>query len=148
MVVPQPINFDQGLELAINATPEAVAITLNKTLKSVVMEEWGNLRVEPVEHFSGSAYSLMLQTDRGGGSIGLIFLGSHKGGTLLRVPPGRGSTAPFTSFAMDPNGVLFWRYFKLLVENFVQLMFLEVDWDKRWLGLGLLASGTVMDNTN
>ena len=131
----EKIDFSDGVELTINTTQQEVLIILRKALQEVELEEWGILRVERVDHHSGAAFSILLHTDRGSGSLGLIFLEQQGLRTSLRIPPGRGSTVPFTSFAMDPEGVLFSRYLVVVAKTLMELGLTEIDWPKRWLGL-------------
>lgn len=129
------IDFGDGVEITINTTQQKALAILGKALEEVELEEWGILRVERVDHHSGAALSVLLHTDRGSGSLGLIFLEQRGLKTSLRIPPGRGSTVPFTSFAMDPEGIFFSRYLVAVAKILMQLGLTEVDWPKRWLGL-------------
>ena len=36
---------------------------------------------------------------------------------------------------MDPEGILFSRYFVVVARTLMQLGLTEIDWPKRWLGL-------------
>lgn len=112
MVAVDPLEEDESFAALLSGTPEMVKALIRLLCHEFVgppkftLEEAGHGRVGPginlhVEH----------------GSIGWIFLLSLPGNrTLLRVPPGRES--PGVRWDHDPDGALFAKFLRHLLEQF------------------------------
>lgn len=119
-------SLKEPFTVRIAASPETVHYVLKETADRPQGDAGLRFHLEDIEHKYGPALSLRVTSPTGNGAIGSIFLlPSTDNGTLLRVPPGRGSKNSVRSFEHDPNGDVFAHYLTTALEKMERLGFIS-----------------------
>ncbi|MGQ9571971.1 MAG: hypothetical protein ACUVV3_02110 [Dehalococcoidia bacterium] len=128
--------FEEAVEIALDGDPESIRAVLASVAEETAICGRRPFWLEDVQHRSyGRCLSVRASAAQGEGPIGLIVLVSlPPGRTLLRVPPGRGSTRAAEAFSVDTVGELFIEFLKRSAGAPARLGFLPVEKQKPPLG--------------
>lgn len=117
-MTPEILDFQESLDYRLTGTPDAV-----KDILRSVASDSGNYRLEEaIDSDVGSCLIVRVRSQNREGPIGKMFVWPLPGDrALLRIPSGRGSRSPESSWETDPSGVYFSEFLRGALVEFKRL---------------------------